>query len=625
MTLLFPLGLLGLIGVPILIAIYIIKNKYTEQVVTSTYLWTLSEKFLKRRNPINKLTGIISLILQILIVIVLSVAIAHPVFIIPNAANEYCFILDGSGSMNFQQNGKTRLDLGKEQISSLIRSSLDGSAYTLVFVGDTTDVVFEELGDKERAIELLEGIAPAYSAPEVNDALGIAQGYFNENPAVKTYLVTDKAYAEVGNAEIVNVAATENNYAVTDVTYQLKSGKLTVEGSALSYTGDAVIHVNLVIDGEGEPLAQEVSAERGEPASFRFECERETFAYMTLSVSESDALSLDDEIVIYNVEYENSYSVLLVGDSPFFIEAALVSLRNARIEKLTKAQYETRLNESTDKIVSGYDLYIFDSVDPVNLPKDGAVWFFNPQASTPEAGFGVEDVQELPSSVKLVYADEDSSSVIEKLLTGLSKTDIYVKKYVECGGLYRFTTLLSCNGYPMVFTGSNSYGNREVVFAFDLHDTHTSLSADYGLLIRNLINYTFPPVIEQTSYYCGEVMEVNIVGNCDSVRVDTPEGNVSYLDTSRTVGEVTLSEVGLYTVTVTGKDGAEQKKYYFYSSLPEEERDPTATAQSFVLQGEAGSSTRDGTFDSLMILFIILAVLCLADWMVYCYEQYQLR
>ena len=66
MTLLYPLGLLGLIGIPVLIIIYIIKNKYTEQVISSTYLWTLSERFLKRRNPINKIAGIISLILQIL-------------------------------------------------------------------------------------------------------------------------------------------------------------------------------------------------------------------------------------------------------------------------------------------------------------------------------------------------------------------------------------------------------------------------------------------------------------------------------------------------------------------------------------------------------------------------------
>ena len=81
MSFLYPLGLLGLIGVPILIIIYIIKNKYTEQVIASTYLWALSEKFLKKRLPINKLVGIISLILQIITVILVSFALAHPVLI----------------------------------------------------------------------------------------------------------------------------------------------------------------------------------------------------------------------------------------------------------------------------------------------------------------------------------------------------------------------------------------------------------------------------------------------------------------------------------------------------------------------------------------------------------------
>ena len=45
----YPLGLLGLIGIPILIIIYIIKSMYTEQTVSATYLWTLSEKFLKKK------------------------------------------------------------------------------------------------------------------------------------------------------------------------------------------------------------------------------------------------------------------------------------------------------------------------------------------------------------------------------------------------------------------------------------------------------------------------------------------------------------------------------------------------------------------------------------------------
>ena len=72
MTFLFPLGLLGLIGVPVIVIIYVLRNKFNEQTVPSTYLWILSEKFFKRRNPLSGLTGIISLILQILTVVTVS-------------------------------------------------------------------------------------------------------------------------------------------------------------------------------------------------------------------------------------------------------------------------------------------------------------------------------------------------------------------------------------------------------------------------------------------------------------------------------------------------------------------------------------------------------------------------
>ena len=54
MSFLYPLGLLGLIGIPILIIIYILKNKYTEQTISSTYLWRLSEKFLKTAPELNR-------------------------------------------------------------------------------------------------------------------------------------------------------------------------------------------------------------------------------------------------------------------------------------------------------------------------------------------------------------------------------------------------------------------------------------------------------------------------------------------------------------------------------------------------------------------------------------------
>ena len=124
MSFLYPLGLLGLLGIPVLIIIYIIKSKYTEQTVSSTYLWILSEKFLKRRNPLNRLTGIISLILQILAVTAISLAIAHPMITIPDSANDYFFILDGSGSMRMRARFLSRVQKASGCDMSLCRIRL---------------------------------------------------------------------------------------------------------------------------------------------------------------------------------------------------------------------------------------------------------------------------------------------------------------------------------------------------------------------------------------------------------------------------------------------------------------------------------------------------------------------
>ena len=49
MRFLNPAGLWLLLGVPILIIIYLIKAHHEERQVSSTYIWKLSEKFMKKR------------------------------------------------------------------------------------------------------------------------------------------------------------------------------------------------------------------------------------------------------------------------------------------------------------------------------------------------------------------------------------------------------------------------------------------------------------------------------------------------------------------------------------------------------------------------------------------------
>ena len=65
----------------------------------------------------------------------------------------------------------------------------------------------------------------------------------------------------------------------------------------------------------------------------------------------------------------------------------------------------------------------------------------------------------------------------------------------------------------------------------------------------------------------------------------------AYLDAGSAVCETVLSEVGTYTLTLRMKDGSE-RTYNVFSALPEEERDPASTAQSFSLLGTAGRNVR---------------------------------
>ena len=614
MSFLYPLGLLGLIGIPILIIIYIIKSKYTEQTVSSTYLWTLSEKFLKRKKPISKLTGIISLILQILTVVFVSFSIAHPIVVLPDIASEYCFILDATGSMNIEKDGKTRFEKGKEEISALIKQSADGSTYSLVYVGSSTSVVFEGVTNKDQALLLLQEKQPAFTHTELTDAIGLAQGMFDKNPSLVTYLITDESYEKETNVNVINVAAGESNVCVTDVTYTLSGGTLKVNGNILSYSDVAEGTVGLYVDGESTLKdTATVALQKGEAAAFELSTSAQMFHSLQVTLSGTDALALDDTYIIYNEKSESSYHTLLVSATPFFLQSALQSVLTAKIDVVTPEEYKGQ---------TGYGLYIFDCYNPTSIPTDGAVWFINPTASTPDTGFSVQGEVVIDGADVLTLTNS-SSSVAKKFMQDLVKNDVYVTEYVQCGLYSNFTTLFSYKGHPVIFAGANSYGNREVVFAFDLHKSNLPVLYDYIVMMRNLIDYSFPEIVEKTDYYCGEEVTVNALANCDSIRVDTPLGNVTFLDAETATNYFTLDEVGVYTVTMTM--GQQQKSINLYSAMAKGESNPAVSQESIEIQGQASAEKLDGLYDTLTLLVILLACVFFADWGVYCYEKHQLR
>lgn len=620
MSFLFPLGLLGLLGIPVLIIIYIIKSKYTEQTVSSTYLWTLSEKFLKRRNPLNRLTGIISLILQILAVTAISLAIAHPMITIPDSANDYFFVLDGSGSMRMEYgvdeegNSLTRFEEGKAQIAETIENAVDGSIFSLSFAGENTALVFDSIDDKEQALFLLSELTPAYGSVPLTDAIGDAQAHFTENTSALVYLVTDRYYETTHNMTLVHVGSEVENYAVSDLTYTYVDKLLTVNGFVTSYASDTTLTTELYVNGSEEPITMGVVVVRqGTDTPFQLVARVDDFSELKVSIPEADGYALDNTQEVFDIESENTYNTLIVSERPFFIRSMLDSLLNAKMDVVTPEEYTEQ---------RGYGLYVFDGYTPESMPADGAVWLIDQKASLADSGFSVQSEVTFNKAEPLEMSTSTASS-LKELVADMTGDDIYVNAYVKYGLYRNFTTIMSHNGNPVIFAGTNALGNREVVFAFDLHNSNLPLLFDYTVIMRNLVTYSFPEIIASTSYHCGDEITVNVPANCESIRIDMPSGDSAYLSTESATAHFVPTEVGVHTVTMNVSNT--QRQFKLFAAVNEEERQPVTAELELSLQGEATPGGFDGKYDALMAVLIALAVIFVADWMVYCYEKYQLR
>lgn len=637
----FPLGLIALAGIPVLIIIYIIKSKYTEQTIASTYIWRLSEKFLKRRKPISKLTGILTLILQILAIVAVAFLIAHPVFTIPASANDFYFILDGSASMNMESDGSTRFEKAQEEICKIINSSHGGSTYSLVFASDTTYEVFESITDKEQAKATVKELKASWNDTDCTSAIVYAQTYFTGNRSSLMYLLSDKPY-DTGNLTLINVASGECNSAFVEYKYTRSGMGVVASGKVVSYDEDTVLTVELSAGTDGatevEKIGQvNVEAKKGEPVDFAISGVVPSFNSLQLRIVNEDALMDDNVVILYDEAKKEARKVLLVTDDvkdATYLTGAIQGAGNASVETVSSKQYEDGVNGS-------YGLYVFNGYSPKELPKNVAVWLVNAidgSGKGSDISYRGEQTprdEEGPDSYYSPKYTKGTSTQekmfmegLDSIITDRDNPDIVIRKYAQYGVPRSFTTIMSIGGDAVISAGLNKNNDRQVVFAFQLGDSNFGGKLDFLMLVRNLMNYSFPSVIDNTSYVCGDLMTVNVVPNCENIVVKTPSGSSVTLDTyDNDLCEFQLTETGTYTLVVSMKGAEEATELFVFARVPETESHNPEDGENgiFILTGIKEYKYRDGVYDDLLAFMILIAVLLLADWGVYCYEQYQLR
>lgn len=608
MSFLYPLGLLGLIGVLVLILIYIIKSKYKEYTIASTYIWELSEKFMQKKNPISKISGLLSLILQILIVIILSLALSHPIIAIPNSAKNYVFVVDTSASMNIND----RIQTAKEKMIEIVNESKNDSKFTIILADTQAVTLCKESTEKDKILQTIESISASYLSNSLDNAMNLAQEMFDEDNTLNVVLFTDARYAYTNNIEVINVENNETNISVNSLKFKQYDDTLNFEGKVVSYNSDENINIQLYVDDE---LMAETSVEAKSnvETSYSFTINYIEFEKAQVKVTNEDSLMIDNEYITYGNSSLDNYNVLLVSDNPFYIKSLLTSIASVTLNDIPTSQYSSQDN---------YDLYIFDGYAPNTLPNDGSVWLFNTPKNIESAGFSVQGDISIDKGATLSYTKQNST-IYNEIAANLGNSSISVSKFKQYSLINSYTTILAYETYPMVFAGTNENGNRQVVFSFDLHDSNLPLLLDYILLFNNMISYSLPAICEQDNFMCGDEIILNVLPNLSGIRLNTPTNKSTYLSINESVATYVLDEIGTYNIEATINN--QKKTYQVFVSFNIGEQNPIIEIDSIELVGEKSDVSYDSSYDIQWILFIILLVLCLLEWEVYIYEQRKIR
>ena len=248
MKLLTPLGLIALISIPIIIIIYIIKPRFVEKKISSTYIWKLSLKYKKKKNPFSWLTKSLLLIVQILAALVLSFLIAYPIILKETPINDIVIILDNSCSMNATSNDITRLERAKNKVAEYATKVNTHNRLSLIVAKDTPYKLFEYENNKNNIINSLSNVNNYYGQANLEDSILLASEYQDKNEHTQVILITDHQYENKGYIEVVDISNNEYNLSLTDFKYQIVDGYYVFSVNISSYNETSSFKLQLDIN-----------------------------------------------------------------------------------------------------------------------------------------------------------------------------------------------------------------------------------------------------------------------------------------------------------------------------------------------------------------------------------------
>jgi len=553
-----PLALLGLLFVPAVIAMYLLKLRRDEAVVPSTLLWTRLVADVEANAPWQRLRRSLLLLLQLLLVIALALLAARPFLERPaGLARDIVLVMDTSASMAATDVVPDRLTAAKQVAIDALKDLPTGGKVSLIAADRTARIVVNESGDLTRVRQAIESIPVTESRGDLGDALELASKLAARSGDAQILVATDAALASkptgrvaapvkvlsVGrdrkNQAIVALAVRTAPSAVTrSVFVSVANLDLTAASRRLELWGDdrllEVRDVKLDPQARSDVIIDDLPREVG------------TVEVRLVGPDPSvqaapDQLAVDDRAWAV-IPPDRTRLVLVVGEGDPYLETALSFLPDVELFGVTPAEYGPSTERKDGR---PWDLVIFEDFLPATLPKTPVL------AIAPPRSGPLGDVSGTLKNPGIGSLDPD-----EPVLRYVDLSTTHVSEAVKLTApTWARTVVPGPRGAPLLYSGTRD-GINSAVLAFEPRQSDLPLQVAFPILLANLTGELMGTSTAPTEAVApGTPVQLHIPSGAVGLSIVGPDGTETRLAPSSTdaggtaVTFAATDRLGIYTVT----------------------------------------------------------------------------
>jgi len=555
-----PIYFWFLLLIPMVILLYLLKLRRTEILIPSTMLWMKSLQDLTANAPFQRLRKNLLLFLQILVLLLLTFALARPfVQAEGSRGDNLCLIIDRSASMQTQEDEGTRLDLAKQRALELVEDLEDGDRMMLVSFAESAEVLCELMDDRGRLRRAIDSIQASDTRSNIRDVMLIVRSLAPDNPEVASVvpdlelmLLSDGRLSdlqELGglsmNVSFLRVGKTDHNAGIVAFSVRRPEEGQGQRQAFVLVKNEAGIPLDTTLSlyyEESTLAVEELHVPPRESRELIFELPQLEAGMLRAELDTEDLLDVDDRAWLA-LRPEAYLKVLLVSDpaamGAYFLRRVLTLDPRVEVATMPPQNYAD---------TGEYDLTIFNGWVPPSGPEGapaplpaGSLVFINTLPQIP--GLSASGAIENPP----VLATEQDHPVMRFLNPG----NIRIAKALQVTLPNGARTLVSTSGGPLIADLSRG-GQQMLAVTFDLGDSNWPLHLSFPLFVQNLLSWIPRSGLSgQTSVATGESIEMLPMTGVEQAKVRRPDGVVETvpLDPLRPVFYGATARAGAYEVS----------------------------------------------------------------------------